>query len=111
MVVILNCCCFFQLTVFGDNGQIGHLVQNLAGAEPLLNHVPRVRLNKMVEIVQDPEVTDNVAIHNLVHLQPRQPLLHFKQKVCIKNFQNTNLNLFLTSVTFKMLIYLLYGSI
>ena len=71
--------------MFGDVGQIGHLVQNLAGVGPMLDHVPRVRLKKMVEIVQDPEVTENVAIHDLVHLQPH--LLHFKQKVCIKNFQ------------------------
>jgi len=53
-------------TVFGDVGEVGHLVQNLVGVELILDHVPRQRLNEMVEIVQDPEVTANVAIDNLV---------------------------------------------
>ena len=60
--------CFFQRIVFGDLGQIGYLVQKLAGAELKLDHVGRLRLNKMVEIVQDPEVIANLAIHNLVQV-------------------------------------------
>ena len=67
--------------MFGDLGQRGHLVQKRAGAELILDHVPRIRLNEMVEIVQDLEVTRNFAIHNLVHLQPPRPQLHLKQKV------------------------------
>ena len=59
---------FFQRTVFGDNGQIGHLVQNLAMVEPILDHVARLKLNEMVEIVQVLEVTVNLAIHNLVQV-------------------------------------------
>ena len=55
--------------MFGDVGEVGHLVQNLVGVELILDHVPRQRLNEMVEIVQDPEVTANVAIDNPVHLQ------------------------------------------
>ena len=61
--------------MFGDVGQVGHLVQNLAGEEPILDHVTRLGLNEMVEIVQDPEVTANVAIHNLVQVSK---LFHFK---------------------------------
>ena len=63
---LLNFCCFFQMIVFGHIGQVGHLVQKHVGAEPVLNHVPRLGLNEMVEIVQDPEVTANFAIHSLV---------------------------------------------
>ena len=55
--------------MIGDVGQVGHLVQNLAGVELILDRVPRLGLNEMVEIVQDPEVTANVAIDNPVHLQ------------------------------------------
>ena len=55
--------------MFGDLGQLGRLVQNFAGAEPTLDHGPRLGLNEMVEIVQVSEVTPNIAIHNLVHLQ------------------------------------------
>ena len=58
----------FQRIVFGDLGQLGYLVQKLAGAELKLDRVGRLRLNKMVEIVQDPEVTANLAIHNLVQV-------------------------------------------
>ena len=54
--------------MFGDVGQHGYLVQNLVGVELILDHVPRQRLNEMVEIVQDPEVTANVAIDNLVQV-------------------------------------------
>ena len=54
--------------MFGDVGEVGHLVQNLVGVELILDHVPRQRLNEMVEIVQDPEVTANVAIDNLVQV-------------------------------------------
>ena len=69
----LNCSHFFQRTVFGEVGQIGHLVQSLAGMGSILvgsvlDHVPRLGLNKMVEIVQDPEVTANFAIDNLVQV-------------------------------------------
>ena len=54
--------------MFGDNGQRGHLVQNLVVVELILDHVARLKLNKMVEVVQVPEVTANVAIHNLVQV-------------------------------------------
>ena len=63
---------FFQRIVFGDLGQLGYLVQKLAGAEPKLDHVPRLRLNKMVEIVQDLEVTVKLATHNLVQVSNLQ---------------------------------------
>ena len=49
--------CFFQRIVFGELGQLGYLVQNLAEVEPKLDRVPRLRLNKMAGIVQDPEGT------------------------------------------------------
>ena len=52
--------------MFGDLGQLGYLVQNLAGAEPVLDPVPKLRRNNLVELVQDPEVTANLATHNLV---------------------------------------------
>ena len=64
--------------MFGDLGQLGYLVQNLAGAEPNLDHVPRLRLNKMVEIVQDPQVKATIAIHDLVQVSKIQHLLIFK---------------------------------
>ena len=54
--------------MFGDNGQRGHLVQNLVVVELILDHVARLKLNEMVEVVQVPEVTANVAIHNLVQV-------------------------------------------
>ena len=54
--------------MFGDLGQLGYLVLKLAGVEPKLDHVPRLRLNKMVEIVQDLEVTAKLATHNLVQV-------------------------------------------
>ena len=58
--------------MFGDLGQLGYLVQNLVGAEPVLDPVPRQRLNNLVELVQDPEVTANLATHNLVQvIKPR----------------------------------------
>ena len=59
---------FFQSIVFGDNGQRGHLVQNLVVVELILDHVARLKLNEMVEGVQVPEVTVNLAIHNLVQV-------------------------------------------
>ena len=66
---------FFQRTVFGDLGQIGFLVQKPAGPEVKLDLAPRLRLNVMVELVQDPEVTANLAIHNLVQVSKIQHLL------------------------------------
>ena len=64
--------------MFGDPGQPGYLVQKLAGAEPKLDYVPRLRLNKMVEIVQDLEVTARLAAHNLVQVSKKPHLLIFK---------------------------------
>ena len=75
MYVILAC---FQRIVFGDLGQLGYLVQKLAGVEPKLDHVPRLRLKEMVEIVQDQEVTAKLATHNLVQVSKIQHLLIFK---------------------------------
>ena len=54
--------------MFGDPGQLGYLAQKLAVAEPVIDPVPRLRLNKLVELVQDPEVTANIATHNLVQV-------------------------------------------
>ena len=54
--------------MFGDLGHLGYLVQNLAGAEPVIDPVSRLRLNNLVELVQDPEVKANLAIHNLVQV-------------------------------------------
>jgi hypothetical protein len=59
---------FFQRIVFGDPGQLGFLAQKLAGAELKLDLAPRLRLNAMMELVQDPEVTANLAIHKLVQV-------------------------------------------
>ena len=61
--------------MFGKFGQLGHLVRNLAGAEAVLDLAPRLRLNVMVELVQDPEVTANLAINNLVQVSKIQHLL------------------------------------
>ena len=69
--------CFFQRIVFGDLGQLGYLVQNLAGVEPKLDCVPRLRLNEMVETVQDPEGTSKIATHNLVQASKIQNSLIF----------------------------------
>jgi len=55
-----------QRIVFGEDGQLGQLVRDLAGAEPVLDIASRLRLKAMVELVQDLEVTANVATHNLV---------------------------------------------
>ena len=68
----------FQRIVFGDLGHLGHLVQKLVGVEPKLDHGPRLRLSKMVEIVQVPEVTAKLAAHNLVQVSKIQHLLIFK---------------------------------
>ena len=65
---VLNYCYFFQRIVFGQVGHLGLLVQNLAGAEVKLDLAPRLRLNAMVELVQDPEVTANLAVQNLVQV-------------------------------------------
>ena len=54
--------------MFGDVGQLGLPVQKLVGAELQLDHVPRLRMNKMVEIVLDQKVTANLATHNLVRV-------------------------------------------
>ena len=54
--------------MFGEVGHLGQLVQNLAGAETVLDPVPRLKLNEMMELVQDPEVTANIATHNLVQV-------------------------------------------
>jgi hypothetical protein len=54
--------------VFGELGQLGYLVQKLAGVEMKLDRVPRLRLNKMVELVQDPKGTQKLAIYNLVQV-------------------------------------------
>ena len=78
----LNCCHFFQRTVFGEVGQIGHLAQSLAGVGSILDHVPRLGLNEMVEIVQDPEVTANIAIEYLVQVSKLLHLLFFKGSLC-----------------------------
>ena len=67
----------FQRIVFGDLGQLGYLVQKLAGVELKLDHVRRLRLNKMVEIVQNPEVTAKLAIHNLVQVSKIQHFFLF----------------------------------
>ena len=69
---------FFQRIVFGDLGQLGYLVQKLAGLELKLDHVRRKKLNKMVEIVQDPEVKANLAIHSLVQVNKIHHLLILK---------------------------------
>ena len=68
----------FQRIVFGDVGQLGDLVQKLAGVELKLDHVGRKSVNKMVEIVQDPEVKETIAIYNLVQVSKIQHLLIFK---------------------------------
>ena len=64
--------------MFGDIGHLGHLVQKLVGVELKLDHGLRLRLNKMVEIVQVPEVTAKLATHNLVQVSKIQHLLIFK---------------------------------
>ena len=53
--------------MFGDTGQLG-LVQKLAGAEPVLPLVPKLRLNNLVELVQTQEVKANIATYNLVQV-------------------------------------------
>ena len=64
--------------MFGDFGQLGELVQKLAGVELKLDHEGRKNVNKMVEIVQDPEVKETIAIYNLVQVSKIQHLLIFK---------------------------------
>ena len=70
--------------MFGDLGHLGHLVQKLVGVEPKLDHGPRLRLSKMVEIVQVPEVTAKFAAHNLVQVSKIQHLLIFEVHFVIK---------------------------
>ena len=69
--------------MFGELGQIGYLVQKLAGVELKLDHVPRLRMNKMVEIVQDQKVTAKIATHNLVQVNKIHHLLIFKGSLWI----------------------------
>ena len=64
--------------MFGDLGQLGYLVQKLAGLELKLDHVRRKKLNKMVETVQDPEVKANLAVHSLVQVSKIHHLLILK---------------------------------
>ena len=54
--------------MFGDPGHPGYLVQKLAGAEPIIDPAPRLRLNDLVVLVQDPEVKTKIATHNLVQV-------------------------------------------
>ena len=54
--------------MFGDPGQLGYLVQKLAGAEPVLDPVTRLKLNNLVELAQNQEVTANIAIYILVQV-------------------------------------------
>ena len=63
--------------MFGDPGQPGYLVQKLAGVEPVIDIVPRLRLKALMEIVQDPEVTANIATHNLVQVLLRYNIYWF----------------------------------
>ena len=63
--------------MFGDPGQLGFLAQKLAGAELQPDLAPRLRLNAMVELVQDPEVTANIATHNLVQVLLRYNIYWF----------------------------------
>ena len=74
---VLNYCYFFQRIVFGQVGHLGLLVQNLAGAEVKLDLAPRLRLNAMVEFVQDLEVTAKLAIDNLVQVSKIRHLLYY----------------------------------
>ena len=67
--------------MFGDLGQLGYLVQKLAGVELKLDHVRRLRLNVMVETVQNPEVTANLAIHILVQVSNIHHLLILKGSI------------------------------
>ena len=67
----------FQRIVYGDLGQLGYHVQKLAGAELKLDHVRRLRLNVMVETVQNPEVTAKLAIHNVVQVSKIQHFFIF----------------------------------
>ena len=63
--------------MFGQVGPLGLLVQNLAGAEVKLDLAPRLRLNAMVEFVQDLEVTAKLAIDNLVQVSKIRHLLYY----------------------------------
>ena len=80
VMIILKCFCFFQLRgiVFGDHGQLGHLVRDFAaGAEPKIDLAPRL-LNGLVEpLVLDPEEKANLAIHDLVQVSKILHLLYY----------------------------------
>ena len=56
----------------GDPGQLGQFAQNLARAEWKLDLATRQRLNNLVELAQNPEVTVKVATHNLVQREDDQ---------------------------------------
>ena len=67
--------------MFGEVGHLGYLVQNPAGVlerKLVLALAPRLPLNAMVELVMDPEVTADLAVHNLVQVSKIQHL--FKSK-------------------------------
>ena len=61
--------------MFGDPGQLGCCVQRLAGAEPVIDPVPRLKLNNLVELVQNREVTANIATHILVQVLKQDLLI------------------------------------
>ena len=63
--------------MFGEDGQFGHLVQELAGAEPVLDLAPRLRLNAMVAIVLGQIETAKIVTHNYVQVSKIQHLLTF----------------------------------
>ena len=63
--------------MFGEVGQLGHLVRDFAGAEPVLDLAPRLRLNAMVEIVLGQEEKAKIATHNHVQVSKIQHLLTF----------------------------------
>ena len=61
--------------MFGDPGQVGCCVQRLAEAEPVIDLVLRLKLNNLVELVQNWEVTANIAIHILVQVLMQDVLI------------------------------------
>ena len=67
--------------MFGNIGHLGYLVQKLVEVELQLDHVPRLRMKKMVEIVQDQEVRSKLAKGNLVRISKIHHLLIFKDSL------------------------------